>query len=430
MLDSAQQQRQDGPLTFCSANRTSQCHNTLRKTLRLSSRYSEPYMNAIHRMLLLLGYFLLSFYTQNPFGIGIHAFHARIPLRRRHAHFMLPTISYTKPLAKDQILLLKQFPRSLYPYTLRIDDYNALFHKTHRSGSNTQWDGDDIRWIAKIQRNIQRSTYDWQNQPIRNFLIVSNIALFIYQCSNTIQYIRNQYPQSWSAYSLNILIDTIMGNSRPGPFTLQFVHSNLISIQQQQAYRFLTSGFLHGGLVHLVLNMDALRQLPSWLETGLGHALYITTYLLAIVGGNIFHSMTIVDRTTQCLGASGGICGLYGLMYVCLVRMGNHTAAWRVIRGMGLLFLWGMLLTNVSNAAHIGGFITGIVVAFLSGPTYRSSYGLRRKNSLEGDPYNRSYRTAMGFDKIPINRGIIPLPILYLAIFTAVLAQYKLHTMM
>jgi membrane associated rhomboid family serine protease len=173
--------------------------------------------------------------------------------------------------------------------------------------------------------------------------------------------------------------------------------------------------------------MDALRQLPSWLETGLGHALYISTFFLAVVGGNIFHSITAIDQMTQCLGASGGICGLYGLMYVCLIRMGNHTAAWRVIRGMGLLYVWGVLLTNISNAAHIGGFITGIAVAFLSGPKYRASYGLRRKNSLEADPYNRSYRTVMGFDKIPINRGILPLPFLWLAVFTAVFAQFKFH---
>ena len=374
-------------------------------------------MCSLQRLLRFLGLCILSFCIQQQIGTGILVFHAM-------------ALSYSTPRAKNEILLLKPDVKLFSPYTLRIKDHNTLNHKTHHHGSNTQWEGDDIRWIAKIQRNIQRSTYDWQNQPVRNFLIVSNIALFIYQCTNTIQYIRNRYPQSWSTYSLNILYDTIMGNSRPGPFTLQLVHSNFISIQQQQAYRFLTAGFLHGGLVHLFLNMDALRQLPSWLETGLGHALYISTYLIAIVGGNIFHSVTIVDRTTLCLGASGGICGLYGLMYVCLVRMGNHTAAWRVIRGMGFLFLWGLFLTNISNAAHIGGFITGIVVAFLSGPTYRVSYGLRRKNSLEADPYNRSYRTVMGFDKIPINRGILPLPFLCFAIFAAVFAQLKFHTLL
>ena len=376
---------------------------------------------------------MLSLYIQlYQFDRGIHAFRAMPSLRqRRNTHCTQTALSYcTTPLTHGDNLTLRPYDIRLFrPYSIRTDHYDIpLYRTSHRgSGRHSQWEGDDVRWIAKIQRNIQRSTYDWQNQPVRNFLIVSNILLFMYQCTNTIQFIRNRYPQSWSTYSLTILFDTIMGNSRPGPFTMQFVHSNFISIQQQQVYRFVTSGFLHGGLVHLVLNMDALRQLPSWLETGLGHALYLTTYLLAIVGGNIFHSMTIVDRTTLCLGASGGICGLYGLMYVSLIRMGNHTAAWRIIRGMGLLFVWGMLLSNISNAAHVGGFITGIVVAFLSGPTYRSSYGLRRKNSLEVDSYNRSYRTVMGYDKIPINRGIVPLPFLCLAICAAVLAQFRFH---
>jgi hypothetical protein len=97
---------------------------------------------------------------------------------------------------------------------------------------------------------------------------------------------------------------------------------------------------------------------------------------------------------------------------------------------MGLLFVWGIFLTNISNAAHIGGFVTGMVVAFLSGPAYRSSYGLRRKNSLEADPYNRSYRTAMGFDKVPVNRGILPLPILCLLVIGAIVAQLKFRTIL
>ena len=399
ILCTPQQQRQRSVMNGPSSL---PCHRVTCRSSAMRMPGPGPHRRtALRRPLLSLGLYIIILvsHIQYPFSSRIHAFRVVAPLQQR---YNTGAISYPTSYTKDGWSAYRGTPK---------------------------WEGDDLRWISKIQRNIQRSTYDWQGQPVRNLLIISNLVLFVYQCANTIQHIQSRYPQSWSTFPIAIVFDTIMGNSRPGPFTLQLVHSNVIlSMPPQQWYRFLSSGFLHGGLVHLLLNMDALRQLPSWVETGLGHALYLTTYLLAIVGGNIFHSITIVDRTTLCLGASGGICGLYGLMYVCLVRMGNHTAAWRVIRGMGLLFVWGAIITNISNAAHIGGFITGIVVGFLSGPAYRSSYGLRRKNSLEVDIYNRSYRTVMGYDKVPVDRGIVPLPFLWLAIIAASAAQFRSQT--
>jgi membrane associated rhomboid family serine protease len=272
-----------------------------------------------------------------------------------------------------------------------------------------------------------RRSLDWKGQPARNILIFIQISVFVYQTIDTIHWIRMRYPQAWPSQALPIISDTLMGNSRPGPFTLDFACSKVLSLRQP--FRFLSAGFLHGGIIHLLLNMDALRQLPSWLETGLGKSLYLTTYLLAIVGGNYAHCMTDTMHHTLCLGASGGVCGLYGLMYVCLVRMGNHQAAWRVVRGMGILFLYGIFMTNVSNAGHVGGFATGIVVALLSGPNYRTSYSLRRKNSLEVDIYNRDYRTAMGYDKVASNGGWVSLPIVWLVLALAAVAQLKLRTL-
>jgi membrane associated rhomboid family serine protease len=287
------------------------------------------------------------------------------------------------------------------------------------------WEGDDIRWISKFRRFMSRSV-DWKGQPLRNTIVTMNIVVFAYQIVNTICWIRRQFPQVWPAQALPIALDTLMGNSRSGPFTIDFVHSKLLS--QRQPHRYLTAGFLHGNIIHLLLNISAILQLPSWLETGLGMPLYGTTFLLSVVGGNVFHSLTTTKNTAMCLGSSGGICGLYGLLYVCLVRMGNHSAAWRVVRGMGFLFLWGLFMTNVSNAGHVGGFLTGIAVALISGPRYHSSYALRRKNSLEVDIYNRDYRLAMGHDKVPSKSGWISLPFLWSMMILACLSQAKLRS--
>jgi membrane associated rhomboid family serine protease len=293
--------------------------------------------------------------------------------------------------------------------------------------SQQQWEGDDIRWITKFRRNFGFRSGDLQRHPARNSLILVISFLYTYQVVNTVSWMRHRYRKYWPASAASMILDVLVGNARPGPLTMDLVHSSQLS--SVQPHRFLTGGFLHGSIFHLLINADALRRLPGWIETGLGPPLYLTTFLASVVAGNVAHSYTTLDGYTLCLGASGGICGLYGLMYVCLVRMGNHAAAWRVIKGMGILFLYGLAASNVSNAGHLGGFVAGLAVGLVAGPSYRRSYALRRKNSLEVDTFSRDYRTAMGFDKVPSIRGWIPLPFLWLTSFIVIISKPELRSL-
>ena len=109
--------------------------------------------------------------------------------------------------------------------------------------------------------------------------------------------------------------------------------------------------------------------------------------------------------------------------------MGNHAAAWSVIKGMGLLFLYGLVSTNISNAGHVGGFVAGTVLAVVAGPSYRRSYALRRKNTLQVDAYARDYRTAMGYDKVPSARGWVPLSWLWVAALVGLAAEPRFRAM-
>ena len=148
--------------------------------------------------------------------------------------------------------------------------------------------------------------------------------------------------------------------------------------------------------------------------------------LLSIISGNIGHMYGTngnpYDRTLS-MGLSGGIAGAYGLMYVCMVKMGNPQALIRTAKGMGILFVMALFLENISNAAHFGGFLGGILVGVLCSPRYRKSYSMRRKNSVEYDPYPRDYRQSMGFGVMPTDRGLIPLPLLWAAIAVALVAM-------
>lgn len=289
--------------------------------------------------------------------------------------------------------------------------------------------------MTRLWRRFIRSSSplgrNQQQQPARNALIVLNVLMYLYQALNGIYAIHQRHSSLWKQYAVPIVLDSIWGSAAPSPFTMDFVFSQRWSLKQP--HRYVTSGFLHGGLVHLLLNMDALRRLPAWLETGLGRPLYLTTFLVSIVTGNLCYALLAIDSPAMthalCLGASGGICGLYGLMYVSLVRMGNLTASNRVLKGMGMLLFYGLFMESISNAAHVGGFVGGLAVALLCGPSsYPKSYTLRRKWSLEVDPFSRDYGQVMGFGVRPA-RGLLSLKAFWFVVVMIAVWQPQWRTM-
>jgi membrane associated rhomboid family serine protease len=189
-----------------------------------------------------------------------------------------------------------------------------------------------------------------------------------------------------------------------GPFTMDFVNQRLLT--RLQPHRYLTSGFLHGSLIHLLFNMRYLWKIPRWVEdnggTGNGKVggwpLYLATYLSSILAGNFardYFSSTAMGASTLCLGASGGICGLNGLMFAMLRRMGNNRDSTLVLKDMAFLILFGQLMDGVSNASHIGGFICGAAFGWLFGPNYSPGYSSWRLSMDDNEP-SLDYRRVMG----------------------------------
>jgi membrane associated rhomboid family serine protease len=197
--------------------------------------------------------------------------------------------------------------------------------------------------------------------------------------------------------------DALTVASSLGPFTMDFVNQRLLT--RIQPHRYLTSGFLHGSLIHLLFNMRYLWKIPRWLEdnggTGNGFGgwlLYLSTYLSSIVAGNIardYFSSTAMAASSLCLGASGGICGLNGLMFIMLRRMGNGRYSAVLLKDMAFLLLFGQLMDGISNASHIGGFLCGAAFGWMFGPNYSSGYSSWRLSRDENEP-SLEYRSAMG----------------------------------
>lgn len=219
-----------------------------------------------------------------------------------------------------------------------------------------------------------------------------------------------------------------------GPFFLDYAHQPY-PLSHFQRHRYLSGGFLHGSLLHLGMNLRAMLTLPSWLENGIGKGVYLSAYLVAIVAGNVAHTLTTVGDLSGrassglCIGASGGICGLYGLMLASLLKMGNADAAYYVCKQMMWLLLYGFLVPGVSNAGHFGGLIGGWLVGYLFGPGYERSYTLNRADGMSRDSADWEFRQMMGPGIYPYKeRAIFPLKYLWMAIGALVVARPELRT--
>lgn len=282
------------------------------------------------------------------------------------------------------------------------------------------WEGDDLRWMTRFRRRLRRLSLGSGDNPTpcKFSLMGLYVLFFLYQTMTTIFWIQEQYPTYWPSQAMSIISDTILGTSIQGPLQKDFGFS--IAYASYQPHRYLMSSFLHGGIFHLLLNLDALRRQPAWLETGLGGPLYCTTFLISVIVGNSAHYLGIYKNNpfdrTLILGASGGICGLYGLMYGSLLRMGNTRGTFLVLRGMAITILSGLFMESISSMSHVGGFLCGIIIAMVFSPSYRKDYAMRRKNSVGYDSAPRDYRQVMGFGVMPTENGMVPLSLFFWSI--------------
>jgi len=135
-----------------------------------------------------------------------------------------------------------------------------------------------------------------------------------------------------------------------------------------QWWRLLTAAFVHIGVIHLAMNMYILLSIGVFTERLFGRVGFLVLYLLAGIGGNL--ASLAWQPSIVAAGASGAVFGLYGGLFGYLLRQRHEIPAERVTAlaknaGIFLAYnvVYGMAKSEVDMAAHIGGFVTGFLVA-------------------------------------------------------------------
>lgn len=137
----------------------------------------------------------------------------------------------------------------------------------------------------------------------------------------------------------------------------------------------LSANYLHGGILHLLFNLMALRQIAPWVSQEYGDSRMFVIYTLGGMCGYVVSYLAGVPFT---IGASAAVCGLIGaLLYFGRSRGGAYgSAVYREVGGWVIgLFIFGLLMPGINNWGHGGGIVGGMAAGMLLG------YGERRPES-------------------------------------------------
>ncbi len=202
--------------------------------------------------------------------------------------------------------------------------------------------------------------------PTRRFawvnvtLIVANVAVFIYELTQGANL--NSFLIYWGFRPSSLLASPLFGITR-----------------------IFTSMFLHAGFLHIGGNMLYLFIFGDNVEDILGHWRYLVFYLVSGIVASAAHILSSPSSVVPTVGASGAIAGVLGAYFVnfprsrvlALIPIGFFLPMVEV-PSIVFLFLW--FITNLFSGvaslgiqaqggvawwAHIGGFVSGMVLSVL-----------------------------------------------------------------
>ncbi|MGP9688123.1 rhomboid family intramembrane serine protease [Psychrobacter sp. AOP22-C1-C5] len=197
--------------------------------------------------------------------------------------------------------------------------------------------------------------------PVTTLLLISFIGLFVMQVLTGVD-ANNPSTEALIKWGANAL-----------PFTMN-----------DEPWRLVSSAFLHIGLMHLLFNGFAMYFFGQIAEPMFGSTKFLALFLLSAIGGNLLNTqvtwLSILDGTGQpglSAGASGGIMGIGAALLIAALFKISVNGLMLNLRSllfiMGINLVYGFAVPGIDNAGHIGGAITGLVIALAFAIAYRQS---------------------------------------------------------
>ncbi len=239
-------------------------------------------------------------------------------------------------------------------------------------------------------------------KPIVTYmLILVNVAVFFYEAISIGQFFDFTNQNALNLfYEFGAIPDCVLGASS---IKVNIGHSSSIVVScPSAAYVMLFSSiFLHGGIMHLGGNMLFLWIFGDNIELKFGKIRYLLVYFTWGISAGLIHIIGDPHSTIPAIGASGAISGILGAYLVIFPKARittfmmwgffwrtMHIQAklflpfWLVFQNLLPLFVGGFGIANdgVAYLAHVGGFITGIIIGYIYKITHNSEFMFGTRN--------------------------------------------------
>ncbi len=136
-------------------------------------------------------------------------------------------------------------------------------------------------------------------------------------------------------------------------------------LQGGQWWRIITGAFLHGGLLHIGVNMMSLWFLGRFIEYALGSWRMLVVYMVSLVAsglGVVYFSNPMVPT----VGASGAIFGLFGALFAIGFKLGKP--GMELVRANVGILVINLIITftvpAISWQAHVAGLLAGFALTY------------------------------------------------------------------
>jgi membrane associated rhomboid family serine protease len=141
-------------------------------------------------------------------------------------------------------------------------------------------------------------------------------------------------------------------------------------------WTFLSATWLHAGLLHILFNMLAVRNIGPLTAEMIGPArtviIYVVSgvcgFLLSSVAGAFFPPLPFLRGASLTIGASAAIMGLIGALLHYGRKSGSSLIRAQAIQWTVYIALYGLIMPGIDNYAHAGGFIGGYAMSALFNP--------------------------------------------------------------
>lgn len=175
------------------------------------------------------------------------------------------------------------------------------------------------------------------------------------------------------AMMLLILAAFGVQNYAPRAAMLAGARMNAAIINGGQWHRLVSPVFLHGGGMHLASNLFSLYRVGPLVDAAFGSSRTLLLYLLSGVGGNLAGLYFGAARGMS-IGASGAVFGMIGATGGYVLRNQRALGSYGDMLLKNAFFMLmlnifiGTRSRGIDNLAHVGGFVSGLLLGVLLAP--------------------------------------------------------------